>query len=215
MPSTQDIQADLEELIACPACDALYRAAEPENGERAVCPRCHTVLIAPVDGAVIRVVAFALAILVLLVSAMFMPFLSIEAGGLSHSTSIADAALSFSEYQMLGLSIGVVALIIFVPIARAILVIFALFPLMLDKKPWRGARTAFRLSEELRPWSMAEIFVLGVGVALVKVAAMAHVELGMAFWLFVALVLVTVFQDGFLCRWSIWSALERGDRQNG
>ena len=94
---------DLEEFIACPACDALYRAAKPEFGERAVCDRCHTVLIAPVEGAIVRVVALAIAILVLLATAMFTPFLKIEANGLTHSSSIADAALSFSEYHMVPL----------------------------------------------------------------------------------------------------------------
>ena len=36
------------------------------------------------------------------------------------------------------------------------------------------------------PWSMAEIFVIGVAVALVKVSGLASVTLGPAFWSFVA-----------------------------
>ncbi len=212
MPLPDDI--DLSELIACPSCDALYRAVEPGNGERAVCERCHHVLIAPVDGAIVRVVALSLTVLLLLVTAMFVPFLKIEASGLTHSTSVADAALSFSAAHMFGLALGVLALIIFIPIARALLLLFALLPLLARRPPLQGARTAFRLSEELRPWSMAEIFVLGVGVALVKVADMARVELQAAFWLFAALVVVTVLQDGFLCRWSIWQALEGRERQS-
>ncbi|MDV7142291.1 paraquat-inducible protein A [Tropicimonas sp. TH_r6] len=199
---------DLSELIACPSCDALYRAVEPENGERAVCERCHHVLIAPVSRAITRVVALSLTVLMLLGTAMFLPFLKIEASGLTHSTSIVDAALSFSGVHMFGLALGVLSLIIFVPVARSLLLLFALLPLLAHRPPFQGARTAFRLSEELRPWSMAEIFVLGVGVALVKVADMARVELQAAFWLFAALVIVTVLQDGFLCRWSIWQALE-------
>lgn len=208
----QDLtDADLSDLIACPHCDALYRAVAPEDGERAVCARCHSVLIAPVSGAVVRVVALSLAILLLLGTAVFVPFLAIEANGLTHSTSIFDAAMSFYEVHMIGLSIAVLSLIVFVPLLRALLLVFALTPLMFQRPPLEGARTAFRWSEELRPWSMAEIFVLGVGVALVKIIDLARVELGMAFWLFAALVLVTVFQDGFLCRWSIWAALDRAE----
>ncbi|WP_068109636.1 paraquat-inducible protein A [Tropicimonas marinistellae] len=199
---------DLDDLIACPTCDALYRVHAPQNGERAVCARCHTVLIAPVEGAIFRIVALALAILILLITALFMPFLKIEANGLSNATSIYEAALSFSKAHMVALSVGVMALIIFVPIARALLLIYVLGPLMIGRPPLPAARAAFRLSEDLRPWSMAEIFVLGVGVALVKVADLARVELGAAFWLFAALVVVSILQDGTLCRWSVWHALE-------
>ncbi|MFD0980490.1 paraquat-inducible protein A [Tropicimonas aquimaris] len=208
MTHSPTIDDDLEDLIACPTCDALYRVAAPGNGERAVCARCHHVLIAPVEGAILRVVALALTVVILLVTALFMPFLSIEASGLHNATSIFEAALAFSRAHMVVLSLAVISLIIFIPILRALLLIYVLTPLMLRRRPWPGARTAFRLSEHLRPWSMAEIFVLGVGVALVKITAMAHVELGMAFWLFALLVVVTVFQDGYLCRWSIWHALE-------
>ena len=47
---------------------------------------------------------------------------------------------------------------------------------------------------------MAEVFIVGVAVALVKVAGLAHLSIGPAFWAFVALVLVTVLKDNFMCR---------------
>ena len=56
---------------------------------------------------------------------------------------------------------------------------------------------------------MAEIFVLGVGVALVKIVDLARVEVGAAFWLFAILVVFNVFQDTLLCRSSVWRALDR------
>ncbi|PRY24188.1 paraquat-inducible protein A [Aliiruegeria haliotis] len=217
MSSTTDLQplppgtsAALDDLIACPSCDALYRVEVPKHGERAVCARCHHVLIAPIQGAILRIVALSLTILVLLITAIFQPFLKIEAAGLSHSSSIVDAALSFSEAHMIGLSVAVLALIVFIPIARALLLIFSLGPLLLHRPALRGARSAFRWAEAMRPWSMAEIFVLGVGVALVKIVDMARVELGLAFWMFAALVVITVLQDGFMCRWSVWAALDSG-----
>jgi len=38
------------DLIGCPNCDQLYRVRPIEDGTRATCTRCHTVLIAPVCG---------------------------------------------------------------------------------------------------------------------------------------------------------------------
>ncbi|SFD05749.1 paraquat-inducible protein A [Tropicimonas isoalkanivorans] len=202
---------DPEELIACPSCDALYRVTVPENGERAVCARCHSVLIAPMEGAILRIVALALTILILLITSLFLPFLRIEANGLSNATSIFGAAMSFSQSHMVFLSFAVMSLIIFVPIARAMLLIYVLTPLILGRRPLPASRPAFRFTERLRPWSMAEVFVLGVGVALVKVADLARVQLGVAFWLFAVLVVVTILQDQSMCRWSIWHILDTRD----
>ncbi|MFV0360774.1 paraquat-inducible protein A [Tropicimonas sp.] len=213
MDSRTISESGLDGLIACPVCDALYVAATPATGERAVCERCHTVLIAPIRGAIFRIVALALTILILLFSSLFMPFLRVDAAGLSHSASIAEAALSFSRSHMVILSLVTLSFIVFIPLARAMLLIYVLAPLMFGRRPLPGARRAFRWSEAMRPWSMAEIFVLGVGVALVKIVAMVHVELGAAFWMFALLVVVTVFQDGLLCRWSIWAELDAAEAE--
>lgn len=199
----------LTDLIACPTCDALYQNVDPQFRERAVCARCHTVLSAPVQGSVVRIVALALAVVFFLIAALFLPFLRIEANGFTNASSIFDAALSFSQAHLIALSIAVLILILFIPMARAAFLIYALVPLLFHRPPFKGAYLAFRWSDELRPWSMAEIFVLGVGVALVKIIDIARVEIGAAFWLFAILVVFNVMQDTLLCRWSIWRKLDR------
>ena len=55
---------------------------------------------------------------------------------------------------------------------------------------------------------MAEIFIVGVTVALIKVAGIATVTIGPAFWAFSGLVVVTILKDQLICRYSIWHALE-------
>ena len=95
-----------------------------------------------------------------------------------------------------------------IPIMRVLLIVYMLTPLVLGARPLPHADTAFRLSEDLRPWSMAEIFIIGVAVALVKVADLAQVFIGPAFWMFAALVVVTILQDTLMCRWSLWRTLE-------
>lgn len=200
-----------DDLIVCPACDALYHAIEPPPGGRVTCVRCHHVLIRPRAGAVLQIVALGLAVFVLLVGALFLPFLEIRVRGISNESSIFDAALAFTGPELIWLSLGATALIIGVPLARVMLVTWALGPILLHRKLLPGARTAFRWAENMRPWSMAEIFILGVGVALVKVVDLARVEIGPAFWMFTALVIITLLQDTYMCRWSIWKQLDEAD----
>ena len=175
-----------------------------------VCKRCHTTLIADKRNAYARTIALALTVVVLMAGALFFPFLGVNVAGFSNRTSVVDTALTFLDGGwMTALSVFVIAFIIAVPVIRAVLVVYVVAPLMRGRRPARHARHAFRVAEDLRPWSMAEIFIIGVAVALVKVADLARVEFGPAFWMFAALVVVTVVLDGTLDRWSIWTALDR------
>ena len=94
------------------------------------------------------------------------------------------------------------------PLARVLLAMYVLIPIVMDRPPVRGATQAFRLSESLRPWSMAEIFAIGCAVALIKISDLADVAFGPAFWMFAVLVVLVVVQDNFLCRWSVWNSLD-------
>jgi paraquat-inducible protein A len=202
---------DISSLIACPQCDALYHAVVPENGERAVCQRCHKVLIAPRRRAGMSIIMLALSVLVLVAGTLVFPFLRISAGGLSNSTTVLDAAFSFTEGILQLVSLAVLVLIIVVPVTRVMLTLYVLLPVVFDKAPWPGAQAAFQFAEALRPWSMAEIFALGCAVALIKVADLADLSFGPAFWMFCVLVVVIVVQDSFMCRWSVWKALDTTD----
>lgn len=201
-----------DELIACPTCDALHRASAVPAGARGRCGRCGTVLAAPKQGAMTRIVMLAATSLVLMVAAILFPFLEISAGGMTRRSSVLDAALAFSDGITLPLTLAVAAFIIVLPMARLALIIYALAPMALGWYPARLAVPAFRLAEAMRPWAMAEIFVIGVAVALVKVGGLATLHLGVAFWAFVLLVLVNVLNDNFMCRLTIWRTLEHRSR---
>lgn len=199
---------DLATLIACPHCDALYHAVAPEHGERAVCPRCHAVLITPRRRAGMTIIMLAVSVIILVLGALWFPFLTIKTSGFQNSATLLDAAFAFSDGPLLFLSLTVLALIVVVPLSRVMLLIYVLWPVVFDRAPYRHAREAFLISERLRPWSMAEIFALGCAVSLVKVADLALIGFGPAFWMFATLVVIIVVQDNFMCRWSIWASLD-------
>lgn len=199
----------LDQVIICPHCDALYTLQRPKTGEKAVCQRCGTVLITPRRKAGMQIISVSAAAAILIIAATLLPFLTIRAGGTSNAVSILDAALAFSEGPLVVLSLATAALIVFVPLARVLLSLYVLIPVVFDRPPARRAALAFRVSEALRPWSMAEIFAIGCAVALIKITDLADVAFGPAFWMFCALALLVVVQDHMLCRWSVWNALER------
>ena len=203
-------------LIACPRCDALYQEIAHRDGTTLRCQRCNAVLARRRAGSFSQLIALSLTSVVLMVAAVFFPFLEISRMGIGNATSIFGVALAFSHGLLLPLTFAVLAMIVGLPVIRAVLLVYVLLPLALRRRPARHATRAFRLSEELRPWSMAEIFVIGTAVAMVKLSGMANVSLGPAFWAFCALLMVSAASRVFTSAATIWDALEEaGLRTDG
>lgn len=203
------ILIDGRPLIACPHCDTLHFEPDIPDDHTAACVRCGRVLASPRSNAYLRVMSLALTAMILMLGAVFFPFISLDAAGLHNATSVIDAILAFSTGLMLPLSFAVAMLIVLIPVTRFAAIMYTVWPLVRNRRPFAGASAAFRLAEHLRPWSMAEIFIVGVSVALVKVAGLATVSFGPAFWAFAGLVIVTVLQDNAMCRYTIWKSLEQ------
>ncbi len=206
MDATDD---SFEDLIACPECDALHHMGDVPIGAKAACIRCGATLFAPKRNAMTDILMLAFAALILMIAAVFFPFLEIHAAGLAQRSSVLDAILAFSDGLMLPLSFAVAALIVLLPTARFCLLVYVFAPMALGYSPARHASGAFRIAERMRPWAMAEIFIVGVAVALVKVAGLASLTLGPAFWAFVALVIVTGLKDNLMDRFSVWKTLDQ------
>ena len=197
------------DLLACPTCDMLHAAIPLPRGGRLRCQRCRTVLMSNRAGAIDRTLAAAFASVILMAVALFVPFLDISVFGLHRRASVLDAALAFSSGFGVPLSIAMILFIVVIPLIRAAALAYTLLPLRLGRRPAPGAERAFRAAARLKPWAMAEVFVIGVVVALVKVAGMASIGLGPAFWAMVALVLLVVHEGTSLCEWTVWRTLER------
>lgn len=208
-PPQQSISTvDPKGLIACPVCDALHKDSTVPTGSTARCVRCGSVLMAPKKNALTQIVMLAATSSVLMVAAVFFPFMDLTAGGMSTHSSLYDAVMAFSSGLLLPLSFATAALIVLLPLLRFLAILYALAPMALGHKPARYGVAAFRFAQSLKPWAMAEIFIVGVVVALVKVAGLATVNLGPAFWAFVALVLVTTLKDTVMCELTIWKTFE-------
>jgi len=54
----------------------------------------------------------------------------------------------------------------------------------------QGLAPILRVLQSVRPWSMTQVFILGVLVALVKLVHLAHVVPGVALWTFGGLILL-------------------------
>jgi paraquat-inducible protein A len=198
-----------QNLMACPRCDALYRMPPLPEKTQAVCQRCSTVLATSRTDAAARVLALALTAMLLMLAALFFPFIGIRIGQTTNDTSVFGAIMAFADNRLFPVAVFMAALIILAPLLRALALIYALLPMVARRRPFLHAKSALRLAAALKPWSMTEVFIVGVAVSMVKIGGIASISFGPAFWAFTFLVVVTVVKDSLICEWSLWTALEQ------
>lgn len=192
---------------ACLECDLMIELDGLESGQRARCPRCDHLLTWNDREATNRALAYALAAAVLLVMANSFPFLELHASGLEKVMTIPQVGAQLYQSDRVVLAGMVLGPIAVLPAVMLASMIVLLVPLR------RGARASWlvptgRLLFALNPWSMVEVFIIGVLVSLVKIGAMATVVIGISFWAYIAFVLCFIAAVGSLDRFQIWREIE-------
>src|SRR5262245_33766888 len=175
------------ETIACPECDLLQRLPVLPPGSKARCPRCGLVVATRTTDPLDRPLALTLTALLVLIVANTAPLMGLSAVGRSASTTIVGGA-----YHMWveGQEVTAVIVAFCAVIAPAAYLLFLLTVLLAVRRPpapqWVGEM--LRWADSMRPWSMNEVMLLGILVALIKIAELATVEAGIGLYAVGALV---------------------------
>ncbi len=89
------------------------------------------------------------------------------------------------------------------PLVQLTGLFYVLLPLKLDRLP-PGVWRVFRWVRSLQPWSMLEVFMLGILVALVKLAKIADIISGISLFCFFGLIYVLAAISAALDPHSVW-----------
>ena len=195
-------------LIACRECDLLYRVKALSRGGKARCRRCGALLGAHSSQTLEWSLACSLAGLVFLVIANTYPFLSLESQGAILETNLITGAMMLADQGFAGLAVLVLLNSVLVPGTLLGALVYVLWPL---RRGYRlpASRRVFRMALALRPWSMTEVFLLGILVSVVKLAKMATIVPGTALGAFLGLVFVLAAINAFLDPYAIWEKMSQ------
>lgn len=177
--------------LSCHACGLLsFRSAE---GAEQHCPRCGSALHARKPNSVSRCWALLIAALILYVPANVLPVMSTS----SIVGAQADTIMSGIVYLWLSGSWPLALLVFFASVMVPLLKLMALTLLLTTvqaRSRWRPLdRTRlYRLTEKVGRWSMVDIFVVTMLVALLDVRPLAAVEAGPGAIAFGAVVVLTM-----------------------
>lgn len=194
-------------LLACHDCDALYPRPRLRPGQKARCLRCGAVLLESKPQGLERCLALSLASLMLLVLANVFPLLDMSIEGRVQQSTVASGVLELYRQGFGAMAALVFGVSILAPALKILALLYVLLPLRF-RRPLPQAARVFRWVETLRPWSMTEVYLLGILVAVVKLADLASIEPGLALYCFTALILLMAAADAALEPEDIWERLE-------
>ncbi len=201
---------DATRFTACPQCDLLVRLPDLDAGCKAACPRCATIITVAHRDGLQCALALSLAAIAMLVVANLFPFLSFRASGLEQVMTLPQSAGVLYEQGNRLLAAFVLLFIIAAPALLLSCLVLLLAP-VLRRRPTPGLRLLGRVVAVTQTWCMVEVFLVGVLVSFIKIAAMATVVFGMSFWAFVGAALCLTGALSVLDRHQLWSAIEAAD----
>ena len=198
----------MESLIACHECDLIHRVKPLPRKGVANCSRCGSVLYRNKPNSIERTLALSLAGLVLFVLANSFPFLALKTDTQLHQTNLITGIKVLYDQGMQPLSILVFLTTILAPAAQLLGMLYLLLPLRQRRVPPYFA-PIFRFVRGLQPWSMMEVFMLGILVSIVKLAKMAAIVPGVAIFSFFGLIVVLAAATASLDPHELWHRWEK------
>jgi paraquat-inducible protein A len=158
-----------------------------------------------------HIIALTLAALVLLAVMCATALMSVETAGISHVADLFSGPEELVRQNMAPLAAVVLFVTVLAPFGKLIGTLYVLIRAH-ERTPPRHLRRVFALAERLRPWSMIEVFVLGVFVAYVKLGGLVAIGLQTGVYALLALTIVLVWVDTALDREKVWERLDHQDR---
>jgi len=180
-------------LLSCHSCDLLSEAQAGPHAEQ-FCPRCGSALHKRKPNSLARTWALVIAAFICYIPANLLPMTVITSLGNTQSDTIMSGVIYFIHSGMWPIALVIFLASIFVPLLKLLILIFLLISVQ-RKSSWRQQdRTRlYRITEIIGRWSMVDIFVVTILVALVHLGGLATIHAGPGAIFFGAVVVTTIF----------------------
>ncbi|HTD02258.1 paraquat-inducible protein A [Undibacterium sp.] len=190
-------------LIVCHECDLICQDAVLAVGESAGCPRCQATLYRSSRATLDQALAVAVTAAVLLLMLNGFPLLTLKVQQASRDTTLLHAALAMWDDGMHAISLLVVLTTMLAPALQIAIALYVLFALKFGDAR-RAIGAPMRWLQKIRPWSMVEVFMLGLLVSLVKLQNMADIVIGPALWSCAGMICVLAALASMLTPRNVW-----------
>ena len=199
-------------LFNCHSCGLLVRRTSIAGRVHAGCPRCGARLHFRTPNSLARTWALVIAAFIFYIPANLLPVTITTYLGSTQSDTIMSGVIFFMQTGSWGIALIIFVASIVVPIVKLI-VLSGLLISVQRRSRWRPEERTrlYRITEIVGRWSMLDVFVVTVLVALVRLGYLTTIEAGTGIVYFAAVVVITMIAAMTFDPRLIWDALENND----
>ncbi len=191
-------------LVVCHECDLICQETTLAVGEASSCPRCRAKLFQHRGSTLEQTLAMAFTTVILFLIMNTFPLMALHLQQNTRETSLLGAALAMWDREMPVLCVLVILTTMVAPAMQIGIEIYVLSRLKWGKQ-LKTTGLPMIILQKLRPWSMVEVFMLGLLVSLVKLKDLADIIVGPAFWSCSGLIVVSAYMGTMLTPHNVWN----------
>jgi len=202
-----------ENLVSCHDCGFVVRLARGEHHAAAHCPRCRAPVHRRKPDSLNRTWALMITAALLYIPANLFPVMKVISLGQAQSDTILSGAIYLLVHGMWPLALIVFFASVVVPLLKLIALAFLLISVQKGSR-WRPVERTrlYHIVEAVGRWSMTDIYVVTILVALVSLGNLATIEAGVGAIYFAGVVVSTMLAAESFDPRLIW---DRASESNG
>ncbi|MEA3522442.1 MAG: paraquat-inducible protein A [Campylobacterota bacterium] len=168
---------------ACKECGVIVEYDKNDINHNYYCPRCKGLIYAPGEK-FSYIIVMALAAFIAYIPTLFLPVLTLDLGGQVQASTLLDIVGSF--YDDGNMIIGALILFtgILIPLIMLGLLLLILVPLHFNLKITYMNRL-YHAYRAIRHWAMAEVYMISILVAVIKLKTVGHLNIDAGFFIFI------------------------------
>lgn len=202
--------AALKSLANCHVCGKLT------NISAVHCSRCGTRLRLRKPDSIHRTVALVLTACILYIPANALPMMYTDQLGKEYQATIISGVIEFWEHGDYLIASVIFFASISIPIAKIISLLWLCWSVSRNSVTIRKKRTTlYRITEFVGRWSMIDVFVVAITVALIHLGGILTIRPGGAALAFAGVVIITMMAARSFDPRLIWDATETQSKDNG
>jgi paraquat-inducible protein A len=196
-------------LVSCHDCHLLSRWPNMSSHQTVNCPRCGGELHQRKPNSIAKTWALVITAVIFYIPANLLPMTITSALGNVQADTIISGVIYFIHSGSWEIALVIFTASVFVPFMKFLILIYLLLSVQFKsiRRP-RDRTVLYRITEAVGRWSMVDVYVVTILVALVKLGVLADIEAGPAAIYFASVVVTTMFAAESFDPRLIWDAME-------
>ncbi len=196
----------LKKITICKDCGLVLNKPTMDYKHQFHCPRCNAIIYRfGQDYQVILL--FAITSIIFFIPAIFLPLLSLEILELKQTTTLIKTLLIFFNNGYIAISILITFIGLIIPFCMLILILSILVPFRYGKKA-KFVSKPLKLYRYLLEWQMAEVYMISIVVAIIKLQKIAILHIGFGFYFFLGFLIMMFLTMALFNPYDIWNENE-------